>query len=379
MSQAIPQSTTDEAEKQRALSKFPDPHTTSQQYLNNANYHTDEENIRRVYGIPRWDRDRFDWPMVIPNCIEHTWDAGVEEDSGGTDFLARGKPGKGKSTLANYLATRLMEVNNEKVVWRASTSRSEWLPLAPWTRLCLPADVSITARLESKDPTDPSIELDEEDLTEIVREVVYYDNPIHLNRELLKDGQFHVVYPDPLMRGCQDVYDQSDERTYDAPTDRPLFHESDPANHWWFAWFLARVEHGPHHWTTWICDEIGDICPQSAAKDQFGTHQKVELLKDSWVDARKFGLSVFAFAHSETDVHQMIRHKLRWRIQMRGSANPTSKSDIVGFDSIPMITDMTSRMRVGKALMYTETNFEPFAWKDMSAPHDYKLKLKVGV
>lgn len=361
------------------LSQFDDPHEKSRQATGNATRHADATDMRRRFSIPRWDRGKFDWPTVIPNCWEHTWDAPGDEDHGGTDFLCTAKPGKGKSTLANYVSARGLEINDEKVVWRGSTSRSEWLPLAPYTKLCLPKGVDVHVTAKSRDPREPEVELDVDALEgNIVREIARYDDPVHLNHELLDEGQFHVVYPDPQMRGCQAVYEESDEKAYDTPSGREaLFHAEDPTNHWWFAWLLARVEHGPHHWTTWIADEIGDIAPQSVMKDSFGSYQKVELLKDVWVDARKFGLSIYAFGHAEKDIHSMVRRKIRWRVQLRGAANPTTASDVVGFESVPMNHDMTSEMSVGEALMYTESNFERFRWRDMPSPSEYKLKIKL--
>jgi len=370
---------TSEEARREALSRFKDPVRNTRQVTGDDRRHTDADSMRRHFGIPRWDSDRFDYEGVIPNCWEHSWDAGGDRIAGGTDFLSRGKPGAGKSTLAGYVSIRMMEANNEKVVWRGSSSRSEWLALAPWTVLCLPEGVPINARLESKNPNDPAVVLDRDDLEGIVREVRTYSGPVDLNRNVLDEGTFHVVYPDPQLRGCQEIYEASPERRYDTPPDRKdLFSEEDPASHFWFAWVLARVEHGPHDWTTWICDEIGDIAPQSARKDSYGSYQKVELLKDVWVDARKFGLSIYLFGHSEVDIHQSIRHKIRWRIQMPKTANPTTASEVVGFESVPMETDLTSRNPVGKALMYTETNFESFRWKDVSGPTDYKLKIGVG-
>jgi hypothetical protein len=368
----------DEATKREVLEQFRDPIRTTEQATGNASRWTDARYMREVFGIGAWDADR-EYEGVIPNCLAHSWEASENRIAGGTDFLARGKPGSGKSTLGCYVAIRLLEINDEKVVWRGSSSRSEWLPLAPWTVLCLPEGVPISARLESKNPTDPAVVLDVDDLEEIVREVRYYSDPVDLNRHHLDAGTFHVVYPDPRMRGCQEVLDASDERQYDTPPKRDvLFSNADPSTHWWFAWALARVEHGPHHWTSWICDEIGDIAPQSAQKDQFGTYQKVELLKDTWVDARKFGLSIFLFGHSEVDIHQSIRHKIRWRSQMPGMANPTTSSDVVGFESVPMDHDITSHYPVGKGLMYNETNFDRFKWADVPSPTDYKLKIEVG-
>lgn len=371
--------TSDESEVKRALATFKEPVRTTLQATGNSSRWTDARMMREHFGIPGWSPERFKYEGVIPNCWEHSWKASGDRIAGGTDFLARGKPGTGKSTLACYTAIRQLEANDEKVVWRGSSSRSEWLPLAPWTVLCLPEGVPVSARLESKDPREPAVTIPREKLENIVREVRYYSDPVDLNRNLLDSGTFHVVYPDPELRGCQEVYEESPEKRYDTPPNREtLFASEDPANHWWFAWILSRVEHGPHHWTTWICDEIGDIAPQSARKDQFGTFQKVELLKDVWVDARKFGLSIFLFGHSEVDIHQSIRHKIRWRIQMPGTANPTTASDVVGFESVPMDYDQTSNFDIGTALMYTETNFEPFHWKDTPSATDYKLRLEVG-
>ena len=372
---------TSEEAREEALATFKDPvrNTAEARGVSPEWCHSDSDSMRRHFGIPAWDASRFRYEGVLPNCFEHSWEAGGDRIAGGTDLLARGKPGAGKSTLAQYLAVRELEINREKVVWRGSSSRSEWLGLAPWTVLCLPRGVEITARLESKNPNDPAVLLEREDLEEIVREVRYYDDPVDLNREVLDEGTFHVVYPDPRLRGCQEVLEASPERRYDTPPDREtLFSEEDPASHWWFAWVLSRVEHGPHDWTTLIFDEIGDIAPQSARKDSFGSYQKVELLKDTWVDARKFGLSIFCFGHSEVDIHQSIRHKIRWRIQMPKTANPTTASEVVGFESVPMNTDLTSRNSVGEALMYTETNFEGFKWKDVPSATPYKLKLEVG-
>jgi hypothetical protein len=368
----------DAEEKEELLAKFPDPRRNTKQATGDTRRHTDADSMRREFSIPRWDREAFDWPTVVPNLFEHTWHPPGDEDKGGTDALVRGKPGKGKSTLVRYLAVRMVDINDEIVVWRGSTSRSEWLALAPWATVCLPKGVDVDLRLEPQNPSDPTISLERDELTEIVRDVVEYENPVQLNHEILEPGQIHIVYPDPKMRGCQEVYEANEERTYDTPPKREaLFAEGDPATHWWAAWILARVDHGPFTWTTWIGDEIGDIFPQSAQKDQYGSYQKVELVRDSWVDLRKYGLTALMCCHSEKDVHNMIREKLRWRIQMRGTANPTTASDVVGFESVEMNSDLTSDLPVGKSLAYTETNFERFAYGDVPEATDYKLSLKM--
>ncbi len=386
MSFSIPQpdDTADEQAKRELLERFTDPVENTRQALESAGSpdarrHSDADSIRRHFGIPEWDPEKFDYDTVLPNCLETYWDDSPEDQlDGGSDLLVRGKPGSGKSTLANYLSARELEINDAAVVWRGSTSRSEWLPLAPWTRLCLPKGTDPEIRLDAKNPSEPSVTISVDELEEIVREVVRYRDPVDLNHRVLQQGAFHVVYPDPSMRNCQAIYEESDERTVDPPQRGELFDEEDPANHWWFAWMLARVEHGPFHFTAWICDELGDIMPQGAQKDQFGSYQKVELAKDVWVDLRKMGVSFYGFLHTESDAHEKIRRKLRWRCQMPTTANPTGASGVVGFDRVPMETDITSRRSVGTALMYTETNFELFKWKNMPRATNHNLKIKLG-
>lgn len=363
-------------DNQEILSEFPTPHGSSWQATGDAKRHSDANDIRMKHGIPQWDPSRFDYD-VVPDLLTHSWDPEGDRARGGTDAYIKGKPGAGKSTLLNYFVARLIGINDESIFWRASSSRSEWLPLAPWATLWLPVGATVEATLAGRDPTDPSLDVDVDELEEIVRSVRRYRDP----RDLLdKAGRarLHVVYPDPRMRGCQAALEESADKAYEVPSGRDqLFSEEDPDHHWWIGWNLERVENGPHHFSTWVCDEIGDLLPQNASKDQFGTYQKVELTKDSWVDFRKKGHTVLAAGHSEKDLHSMIRRKLRWRIQMPRQANPTTASDIVGFDSVPMNSDMTSRMPIGRALCYTETNFAKIRWKDMQSPTSHKLKITI--
>jgi hypothetical protein len=362
--------------KREVLEEFPDPRRNTRQVTGDSRRHTDTDSIRRFHGVAPFDRSAYDFQDVLPNLFIHTRDGGEDMDAGGTDLLATGKPGSGKSTQACHFATRVMEINDETVVWRASSTRSEWLPLAPWATVCLPRSVEHSIELEPMDPMGQSLELDVDELEEIVREVVYYDDPIDLNQNVLgRDGdlgggRLAVVYPDPSMNRCDEIYRDSPYRKEDLE-----FSSDDPPKHWWFAWLLARIDRGPHHWMTWICDEIGDLVPQNARKDEFGTYQKVELARDLWVDARKKNLTILSWGHSEVDVHQMLRHKVRWRIQMPGRANPTSKGDLVGFGSVPMDFDVASQMRIGEGLMYTERHFQRFRWPEYEDATDYKLKI----
>jgi len=377
-------------DRDAVLASFPDPHTTSRQYTGDQRCHDDAERIRRDFGIPApnweecWSRaeaakinaaedgERKWKKKLLPNIINHEYEP--EESwmsDGGTDLLSVGEPGSGKSNLAKWLAVRLTEANNEKVVWRASTSRSEWLAFAPYARVCLPKGVNVRAEFVPGNPTQEGFEVD---LEEVVREVVRYNDVVDLNKRVLKPGVFHVVYPDPRMRGCQWVYEQDQEKQYEGLE----FSEDDPINHWWFGWMHARVSQGPHHFSSVLFDEIGDIAPESASKDEFSHYQKVELLKDCWVDARKYGHSIFAFGHSETDIHSMIRRKIRWRATMAGTANPTSAGGIVGFGKVPMNHDLMSSRNVGDVLIYNEGQFQYPPLNTTHIPSPTSMTLKVS-
>jgi len=371
---------TSSSDREAAIEQFREPHLGSREVTGDRRRHSDADAIRRHFGVAPYDPAPYteaEYTSVLPDCLEHEWSAPPDRISGGTDFLARGKPGSGKSTLGCHLAVRMLEINEETVVWRGSSSRSEWLPLAPWATLCLPAGADVSVRLVPTDKSEAPITLREHDLERIVREVIRYENPLDLI-EQLEPGRFHVVYPDPDMTGCQELFEHASTKNYDEPPREALFGPEDPASHFWFAFVLARVEFVERaHFMTLILDEIGDIAPQSASKDQFGTYQKIELLKDLWVDARKFGLTFGLFCHSEVDIHQLVRHKIRWRIQMPGTSNPTTASGIVGFDESPMNSAVTSHYPIGRALMYTETNFDRFEWPNYDAGVPWKLKISL--
>lgn len=353
------------------LRELPDPATHTAQATGNGNRRSDVRDMKDAFsgfgGVDwdaRWSPDHArgkayakaggrKWQeQLLPNIVNHSWDTeSTKQLAGGTDWLAIGPPGSGKSNTALWLAARLMEANDEAIVWRASPSRSEWLPFHRWARVCLPKGTSPTATFVPKDPSQSPIQVDLED---VAREVVYYEDPVHLNQELLEPGMFHVVYPDPKMRGIQEIYENAEEKQYDEVE----FTEDDPLGHWWFGWILARVEEGPYHWTSLFLDEIGDIAPQAARSDEFATYQKIELFRDALVDARKTGLSLFMFGHSEKDIHAMIRRKIRWRVTMSTKANPSSKGEVVGFDAVPMNHDMTSKRDVGQFLVWNEAVFQ---------------------
>jgi energy-coupling factor transporter ATP-binding protein EcfA2 len=344
----------------------PDPPRETKQLTGDRTARSDEWHIQNDLAIPHFKPERFsEYPDVVPDALLHTWDAGREQSSGGTDFLAIGPPGCGKSTLLLNAAKIVMGQNGDTAVWRGSTSRSEWLPFGPYARVLLPAQATVTARWQPKDPTQSARKTSLERLESEgwIREIVRYDDPVDLwSNKILREG-FNVVYPDPEMVGCQTVFEAS-ERTYNLE-----FAPGDPPGHWWIAAALARVEgQTPNYWTSLFIDEIGDIAPEHAENDEYKTYNKVQLLRDAYADFRKMGVSAYMAGHVEADVHHLLRHKIRWRVTMNGTANPTSSGSVVGFENVPMNFDVTSGMPVGEALMWTERHFDVFGWADVPDP-----------
>ncbi|WP_232702213.1 ATP-binding protein [Halobacterium wangiae] len=334
--------------------------------------HTDADSIRRHYGIRRFDAGDYDWKSVVPGMLMHAKDNSAYSPAGGTSFLCIGSYGAGKSTMAHTVAVQVLDVNshlNEMGVWRASESRSEWVRFAPWARVYVPRSCEVEARIVSTDEANPYER--EVDLEDVVREVVAYEDVHDLNQNVLEPGKFHVVYPDPDFRKCQEIYRRS-SKEYDL-----TFEPGDPVQQWWVSWVQDRVENGPYTFTSAFLDEIHEIISQEVSKDAFDSYQKVQLYRDCHIDARKFNLSLFQWGQDATDVHEKLRRKERWRITMNGRANPTRSSQVVGWDSIPMNTDLASRMKTGQALAYTQTNFEPFTWPDIPKPTDEELKVRL--
>ncbi|WP_128478337.1 ATP-binding protein [Halorussus pelagicus] len=348
-----------------------DPRENTGTYLGTSR-HTDAQSIRRKFGIPELDVEQFDYPSVIPGCLCKAADNSAFSPGGGTDALIEGPMGAGKSTFLKTIGAHLMDsvgrFPSEAVVWRASESRSEWISFAPWAKVCLPSSCEVEAMVVSTSEGDAyrrAVRLED-----VVREVVYYDDPMDLCQNHLESGKFHVVYPDPQMTGCQDLYERSPKRK-----DGLEFSPDDPVNHWWVGFLLARVEHGSFIWTALLADEIGDMIPQSASKDQFASYQKVELYRDLFIDSRKYKLSVYHAGQNAEDAHEKVKRKHRWRVTLNGRANPTRASQVVGVNRVPMYKDLTSDMPTGRGLFWTETNFAAFAWPNIPKPTEEELRV----
>ena len=324
---------------------------------------SDSRSMREEFGMAPWDREAFQWPSVIPNCLEHSWDSPTDEVDGGTDWLARGKPGTGKSTLATYLAVRLLEINDEKVVWRGSSSRSEWLALAPWTTIAVPAGIPIDVRIV---PESPQVAPFHVDLEDICRDVVRYESPRDLLGKLL-EGQFYVVFPDPLHRGCEDASRHAfhgPERV--TPVGEPGPSSPTPADQWWFAFVQARIKLSEfNHWTSILFDEAGNLFDPDAEKDEHDEYQKIRKFAKDFADARKNGVSVYSYAHALSEVTHFFRANQRWWVTMAGATPPIGKS-LPGDKSCPIPTERYSRnMETGEAMAWNANNYASISWPNV--------------
>jgi hypothetical protein len=319
-------------------------------------------------GLPRQRRKFFKWLMDRPEVTR-------DLRNGGRDFLAYGPKGSGKSTFAVTWVARLLEVNNEAVVWRGTQARSEWLPLAPWTRLVLPEGLEVEAVLESPVDGVGGVSVD---LEEVVREVVRYRSIRHLNHEVLAEGEFHVVFPDPRFRGADAVYRDAEEvaqldhfdawEVSDGEAPDGL-EEPTPVTMWWFAWAIGKIDLGPPMPMAWVCDEVGNVMPEHASNDYHDQYARIEAFRNKFVDARRNNFSLFGIGHDLDDLHNLMRKKLRWRVTMAGMDNPTGKT--LGMGEAPMDSQYSGNMTLGEALLWNKQQFSPFSWDDIAA--EYKV------
>ncbi|EMA24641.1 hypothetical protein [Haloarcula argentinensis] len=318
-------------------------------------------------GLPKERREMFQWLRQNPEIVQ-------ELRNGGTDWLAYGPKGSGKSTMSAAKVIRQLEVNLDAVVWRGTSARTEWLPLRAWTRLCLPAGLEVEAYL---DPPADDMEPVEIDLERMCHEVVRYDSIRDLNHNVLEEGHFHVVYPDPRFRGATKAYQEAEEigeiphhSAWDVQVDEELERtDITPSKMWWFAWAIDKIDQGPPIWLSWFCDEIGNVMPEHADNDYHQLYDRISAFRDKYVDARRNKFSTFGIGHEPGDLHNMMRKKMRWQITLAGIDNPTGKT--VGMGDAPMGRNYTQGMQLGQALSWNSQNFAEFSWSDI--PSQFKV------
>lgn len=286
---------------------------------------------------------------------------------GGTDMFMHGEPGGGKTTLALSWALWRMQVNNETFIWAESVDetgtneRTEWLRFAPFTTIAVPDALGTRVRIV---PKNPSVDPFQVDIGMIARDVIRYESIQDLTRQLLP-GQFYVVFPDPLHRGCREVskfnYWNFRQTTPPGETgpDRPT-----DADQWWFAFVAHRISADEFvHPTVINLDEAGNILDADAEKDDHEHYEKIRWFRNKYADARKKGVSFAYQAHSLSEVHRFARQKIRWRTTMPGNSPPINRT-LPGERSCPIEKDLTSSMDPGRAIIW-KNYFADFKWPNL--------------
>ncbi|GGL26129.1 hypothetical protein GCM10009037_07200 [Halarchaeum grantii] len=316
-------------------------------------------------ALERYGRYRaklIEWVCDDPRRVSEV------RSEGGTDMFMHGEPGGGKTTLALSNAMWRMQVNNETFIWAESVDesgtneRTEWLAFAPYATLAIPEGLGTSVRVVPRDTTVGSFTVDVE---EIARDVIYYDS-IHDLMTQLMPGQFYVVFPDPLHRGCEDVskfnyinFEQVTPRNEDGP-DEPT-----DADQWWFAFVAHRISGDVYTHPTFInLDEAGNLLDPDAAKDVHQHYQKVKWFRDKYADARKKGVSFGYQAHALSEINKFPRQKIRWRVTMSGNAPPIGRK-LPGDRECPMTADLTSSMDAGQAVIWKSPHFAEIKWPNM--------------
>ena len=322
---------------------------------------------------------------------ETTVDASDLETTGGSDAIIHGPMGRGKTTSVQTFIARWMELNAEAVVWRGTPQRTEWLPFAPWVVVCLPAGLEYTVKLappedESGAWSDIDYDPIEVPLDEIVHDVRRYESLDDLNNSILQQGMFHVVYPDPRFRGCEQITREASEcptleytHAWDASSDPDLEDEDvTPTSHWWFSWLIHHnVNEERSMRLTWVCDEASNLFKHHASNENHnGLSTRIEAVSQQYVDFRRNGLSFILLTQKPREISWMIRKKMRWGITLSGTANPTGSDDVIGVKP-PMRQDLTSSWSLGRGLFWTSGQYTEFGWDDI--PRRYKVPGKLRV
>jgi hypothetical protein len=373
------------------------PHQRQPQY-----YETDAEEARKRYRMGKFDPSNFEGIETChPDLLVHERGrARLTDRVGGTNVLIKGEKGSGKSTLQASLAIRVMEQhrftpdrlpddvaadvdddldldNANLAIWSGSSSRSEWLRLKDYTTLWLPAGVEVEATWMNEGAGPSESGSDPADLEEVVRHVERYDGVYDLLEQLeeWKAGTFHVVYPDPEFRDCEEIVAESDRVAEPIPftpepdADPDESRPATPLTYWWVPFATARVESGPFQWMTWFYDEMHHLFEANARQDDHRTYDLVRLFRDLMDDTRRALFSAFASIHREDKLHHLVAKEFDWRIHMPdGSPNPhMGRTSLLppGFSSVPMRGDLMSEMSIGVGLCYQQNRRTWFRWSDV--------------
>jgi len=339
-------------------------------------WETDAYEMRRKYGIEQFEFDPDAKYQVYPDVLIHETNPTLTDSEKATNALVEGPKGSGKTTHALEWAYQMLDVNNERALWRGDQRRSGWLPYRYWTTLWLPASVDHEAHWMLEDEEGSSKVNDPVDDLEAdadVRDVHRYDDVQDLCDQLAETprGSFHVIYPDPAFKGCEQVSRESEAFNEIVPFIPKWEADEDqlptPTTHWWFAFLVERIENGPFVYQSLFFDELADWVPQHASNDDTKLYAKIEALRSVLGESRRRKLSVFGYLQEEVDLHAKTRRRFDWRVAMPERPNPSQANNdsVVGFRKIPMEYDTMSGRSPGTGLVYNTQNFNWFTWSDI--------------
>ncbi|QIO23098.1 hypothetical protein [Haloarcula sp. JP-L23] len=341
-----------------------------------VDYHPDNSRLSHeaLERYPPYRAKVFEWIADKPSRVNRI---GAVK---GTDMFIHGEPGGGKTTLALSMVMWRMQVNNETCIWAESVDesgtneRTEWLALAPYATLAIPEGMNTRVRIVPEAHGVDEFEVTPED---IARDVIRYESVQDLMSQLLP-GQFYVVFPDPLHRGCRDVskFNFFDYRMT-TPVDEDGPTKPTDADHWWFAFVAHRITGDVFVHPTFVnLDEAGNILDADAEKDAHEHYDKIKWFRNKYADARKKGLSFSYQAHALSEVHRFARQKIRWRLTMNGNSPPLGRT-LPGDRSCPLNEDLTSDMDTGEGMPWKAPNFAKLKWPNMKG--DARLDAEVSI
>lgn len=321
-------------------------------------------------GVPRTRLEVLKWVADRPDII------GALSD-GGTDMHAHSKPGKGKTSFGMLPGiVRLMEVNNETVLWPLPADKTgkveevEMLPLAPFMTLLKPKGVEVAAEFVPKNPRLEKLPVDLSTPFPF-RSVIEYEDPIDILENIVIQGGAYAILPDPRFRGCQRLT----ATNYNTPHEAEDISEVTRLRHWDHALLAARAKADQFlHYSTQIEDEFSDLVPMNARADASDTYLKTDQWPEVYGKARKKNHSLISMSHSLKRIDEDVLEKERWFVTMPDTDVPRS---VPGIQNVPVFSDYTKNWDVGSAVIWESTNYADISWENPYRVIDFQGELNI--
>lgn len=330
-----------------------------------------------IWALERGDLERFDdEPQTRQRVME--WLAKPENrdildamDDGGIGWHAHSKPGKGKTSAANFLCgARMTEINNETVLWQLTLDECEILPLAPYVTLAMPAGVDVRLTAVPRDDALPRVEIEP---TDVFRDTLTYTDPVDLLEQTCP-GAIYGVLPDPRFRGCEELVEASFTSAWQAEDTE----ENTGLVEWMHGLVHARAKKDVTlHPTTAVIDEAGDMLPIRPENDANDTKTKVKGFAEAFGKARKKNFSCVFMSHSLTTFEETVREKER--LWMTMPETPTPSGRLTGLpDSVPIKGNYASRLDKGQAVIWNSMNFVDIEWPNPYRTYGFEGEVSIS-